>query len=599
MSAVSHASGLRPHRAGGSLQAPASRAHAPTVILGLASVAFAVLMASRSAWVCDDAFISFRYAENLVRGLGLVFNAGERVEGYTNFLWTVWVALGLKLGADAEGWSVAWGVVCYGAAIALLAHHARRRTRTSSAVFALPLAALLGAVHLDWQRFATSGLETSLFTMLLVLGYVLLLSPSAPLVSAAAAGGVLAFATMTRPEGMLFAVLGGAFLLGTRRSRWRSLALFSAGYLLLWGPFAVWRLAYYGDFFPNTFYAKSGGRAWWGQGLTYAKLYFSRYWVVGAALPAAAISLWLARPRRPGSGTPAYRARVEEASLAVAFALGLSFYVVRVGGDFMFARMLIPVTPFLLVLLELTLEPLFALRPWAGALVASGVLAALWWTPAPIPEGGFVSGITDEWAYYPKSKTDEQRRSAIVLRRYFANLPVCVAFFGSEARFVYYAEPAVAIESETGLTDRWLAHQPLTRRGRVGHEKHAPIDYLIGRRGAHLVFHPLAREILNLQEHIPFVPIDFDGTRGLLLHWDPVIMAEWKRRGAKFDDFPEKLDGVLAVASQRPAAAVRLAYRRLRLFYFDFVPDSARERQFAARIGAAPARTGKAVPAPR
>jgi arabinofuranosyltransferase len=553
-------------------------------------VAFAVLMASRSAWVCDDAFISFRYAENLVHGLGLVFNAGERVEGYTNFLWTVWVALGLRIGADAEGWSVAWGVVCYGASIALLAHHARRRARMSNAIFALPVAALLGAVHVDWQRFATSGLETSLFTMLLVLGYVLLLSPSAGLLSAAAAGGVLAFATLTRPEGMLFAVLGGAFLLGTRRSRWRSLALFGTGYLLLWGPFTAWRLAYYGDFFPNTFFAKSGDRAWWGQGWTYSQLYFSRYWIVGLALPAAAISLWLSRPHGPGSTVPAYRARVEEVLLAAAFALGLSLYVVRVGGDFMFARMLIPVTPFLLVLFEVALAPLLARRHVTGVLIAGGALAALWWTPDPIPENGFVSGITNERAYYPKAKTDEQRRSAIVLRRYFENLPVCVAFFGSEARLVYYAKPAVAVESEAGLTDRWLAHQPLARRGRVGHEKHASIEYLTGRRRAHLVFHPLAPEFLDLPRHIPIVPIDFDGTRGLLLHWDPVIMAEWKRRGAKFDDFPVKLDGLIALASARSAAEVRLAYDRIRPFYFDFVSDSARQRPFLARMGAEPVR---------
>ena len=37
-------------------------------------------------WVCDDAFISFRYAKNLSEGSGLVYNPNEFVEGYTNFL---------------------------------------------------------------------------------------------------------------------------------------------------------------------------------------------------------------------------------------------------------------------------------------------------------------------------------------------------------------------------------------------------------------------------------------------------------------------------------------------------------------------------------
>ena len=49
---------------------------------------------SHVAWfLCDDAFISFRYARNLLEGHGLVFNPGEYVEGYSNFLWTLELAL--------------------------------------------------------------------------------------------------------------------------------------------------------------------------------------------------------------------------------------------------------------------------------------------------------------------------------------------------------------------------------------------------------------------------------------------------------------------------------------------------------------------------
>lgn len=42
--------------------------------------------------VADDAYISFRYLDNWLNGLGLVYNPGERVEGYTNFLWIVLLA---------------------------------------------------------------------------------------------------------------------------------------------------------------------------------------------------------------------------------------------------------------------------------------------------------------------------------------------------------------------------------------------------------------------------------------------------------------------------------------------------------------------------
>src|SRR5580692_4725588 len=87
---------------------------------GLAVVA-AITSAAWLSWLSDDAFISFRYAKNLVRGVGLVFNVGERVEGYSHPLWTVWIAAGLKLGASAERWANAWSIAAYGASVALLA----------------------------------------------------------------------------------------------------------------------------------------------------------------------------------------------------------------------------------------------------------------------------------------------------------------------------------------------------------------------------------------------------------------------------------------------------------------------------------------------
>ena len=40
-------------------------------------------------YIVDDTFISLRYARNLIDGNGLVYNPGQRVEGYSNFLWVV------------------------------------------------------------------------------------------------------------------------------------------------------------------------------------------------------------------------------------------------------------------------------------------------------------------------------------------------------------------------------------------------------------------------------------------------------------------------------------------------------------------------------
>src|SRR5689334_9481238 len=66
----------------------------------------------------DDAFISYRYAENLVRGRGLVFNPGERVEGYTNFLWVLFSAAAMRIGADSFAATRSLGVASYLAVVA-------------------------------------------------------------------------------------------------------------------------------------------------------------------------------------------------------------------------------------------------------------------------------------------------------------------------------------------------------------------------------------------------------------------------------------------------------------------------------------------------
>lgn len=62
-------------------------------------------------YVQDDAYISLVYAQNWVDGYGLVFNAGERVEGYTNFLWTLLLTVPCMLDEDAVSWAQWMGFI--------------------------------------------------------------------------------------------------------------------------------------------------------------------------------------------------------------------------------------------------------------------------------------------------------------------------------------------------------------------------------------------------------------------------------------------------------------------------------------------------------
>jgi hypothetical protein len=547
----------------------------------------ASVLAIMRAWLTDDAFISFRYARNLIEGHGLVYNPGERVEGYSNFLWTLWCAFGLWVRIPAEVWAQIWGVVFYAASIGLLtAHLMELRPQAGPIYLAIPVTALMAVLHEDWSIYATGGLETSAFTFLALCGYILLVrKPSGNIRLSALAGAVMALATLTRPDGAVFALVGGLFLLAWDRPRLKSALVYAAGFAVLLVPVQTWRICYYGDFFPNTYYAKSAYLPWWDQGWHYAKLYFLKYWpllfgifgIILAAIPG------LARSAREKP------LLMRSLSLAAGFSLAYTSAIARIGGDFMFARLLIPATPFYLILTSLGLVLLSGLRPWislyAGLLLVAGMGLALLQTTLPSAQ----RGVANEWRHrhsriehHPEKPTLNEYldHRAEVLKRYLSDLPVRVAFLGDEARVMYKARIPVAIESTTGLTDRFIARQKLEKRRWVGHEKPAPEEYLAKVRKVHFTFSPQAPSYLGIGKITAPLRIKLEDVSGYILYWDPEIMEELERRGARFEDVRYLLDKYIEHIQEIPVETVVRDYTRFRCLYFDHVEDPSREKAF-------------------
>lgn len=561
---------------------PARRNHFVFYFLLAAAVLYGVVSAFQKRWVCDDAFISYRYALNLVEGHGLVYNAGERVEGYSNFLWTLWCAVPIVLGIRCETWTMMWGIVCFAGTLTLLGDISRRLSEKIGTTPILPIAAILCAVHADMAVFATSGLETSLFTMLAAAGYWVFVRGETtgrhrPLV----AGFVMTLAALTRPDGVIFgAVLGAAYLTLTR-PRWRTALSYAAAFAIPHAAFVAWRVWYYGDFFPNTYYAKSGNLAWWSQGWAYLLLYLQKYWAVGACVLGLAAIVIPVRGDTNSADRPLRRIALVAAAMAAMYTL----YIVRVGGDFMFARMLIPATPFYLLLIELGLMRWIPRQTWGRAAAGVAILIALVLPDYPMKRLEFVSGVVNEHSFYGTYLMDESRdqRSA-VLKKYFSDLPVRIAFLGAEAHVMYRARIATAIESEAGLTDRFVAHQPMTDRGRVGHEKNAPLEYLIRTRKTHFTFHSSAVEVLRMTEQLLPVSINLDGLPGFVLTWDPEMVAKVRQRGGQVEDLPSKIDGWIVQLDQASDAEVADLYGKLKLMYFEHVSDPTRETPFRKRL---------------
>src|SRR4029079_19006356 len=143
----------------------------------------------------------------------------------------------------------------------------------------------------------------------------------------------------------------GAFVLWTSRRRPAEIAAFVAPLVQLVVPFLLWKLAYYGDVLPNTYYAKSGQLSWFAQGLRYIAYFFEKSWVLLLGPPLLLLAL-LRRDRDVPESAPV---AARSALLAAAFAAVWLGYVARIGGDFMYARFLVPAIPFLAVLFELGL----------------------------------------------------------------------------------------------------------------------------------------------------------------------------------------------------------------------------------------------------
>lgn len=229
------------------------------LLLFLACVAWLVWNVS-VYWeaVIDDAFISFRFAENFANGHGFVFNVGgERVEGYSNCLWVLMCAIPIKLGWDVLFFAKAAGLFCAIATLAVAwAFSLRLRGRDDAWNLLAP--AFL-AVNASFAHWAVMGLETPLSTLLIVLTYHRffreMTEPHRRLVSP----WLATLAAMTRIDALLFlsplAVFGALRALGFGVSFRR---MFTWGLIaaLSFGTYFGWRMIYFQELLPNTYYAK-------------------------------------------------------------------------------------------------------------------------------------------------------------------------------------------------------------------------------------------------------------------------------------------------------------------------------------------------------
>ena len=486
-----------------------------SIWLVLVPTAVLLVGAWQRRWMADDAFIHLRVVEQILHGHGPVFNVGERVEASTSPLWVIVLAIVSAprvIGPEKAAvflalLSTIGGVLLAAWGAGRLWHNGDRPGRA----WLLPVGAAILAVLPPMWDFATSGLETGFGFLWLGACFALLARlaepdtatrPAAPLSLALAAS----LGPLIRPE---FAVFTVAFVAAAMILTRRWLVLPAIG-LAIPAVYEIFRMGYYGALVPNTAFAKEASRAWWRQGFRYFGDFAGTYWIWVPLL--AAVALVTIAVLRDGL---APRPRAVVLAAPVVGGVGQALYIIRVGGDFMHGRLLLP--GLFAVLMPVMVCRVRSAVQWlsAAAVIVWAVVCA---TQLRVSYVMTPDGLTDERAFYlvgtraanpitaPDFVHHPFHEDAVEARRMLrsgerlvawrptyqaygfttaplrAGFPFGVAFSSDYVGVMgFVSGPEVYVVDRMGLGDTVGARIRITSRGRPGHEKDMPMAWVLGR----------------------------------------------------------------------------------------------------------------------
>ena len=461
----------------------------PTLLL----VALFALVVLRRAWVCDDAYITFRTVDNVVHGYGLTWNAGERVQTYTHPLWMLLLTVFYALTGEAFWTSIVLSLILSVVTLLLLVSLVARST--TSALFV----SLLLVFSRAFVDYSTSGLENALTHLLLVLFGLFYLRPGFSLRRVFTLSLIASLGTLNRMDTVLLYLPALLYALWRARGEgrfWRVIGAAALGQL----PFVLWEifsLIYYGFTLPNTAFAKLA------TGISRWELIEQGWYYVLSSLEGDPLTLLaMLCALLLGFSLP------EKKNVWIAGGLILyMMYVIGIGGDFASGRFFTaPLLCAAIVLSQydfdrvpsrLVLLP-FALVVVLGMVVPHPTLRVHDGSVADVMGEVFVDdrGIADErlW-YYPSNALIRARREVSLphhrwradgIRLRVQGEPVVV--LDSIGMAGYYAGPEVYIMDTWALADPLRARLPAYHNPnwRIGHfDRLVPEGYVRTLRTGH------------------------------------------------------------------------------------------------------------------
>jgi len=396
----------------------------------------------------DDAFISYRYVKNFINGKGLVFNPSERVEGYTNFFWIILLSIFAKFGLDVIVVSKILGIASGCIALFLLYRISalifqtknkftaptRVVTRSPQTWFFPLFPSLLLASNSAFAYWSISGLETAFFVMAVLLSvYFYLINHRLVIV-------FTALSTLVRPEGVLVFVIILLHQLLTRKDQSKDYLFFLAGFLALLLPFFIFKILYYGDILPNSFYAKTGfSLEYIKSGLEYFWL-FSRHYALWGILYLLPLLF--------------YKNLDEKEQLFLSFIYIYTLYVILIGGDvLMVHRFFLPILPFLYLFYTLSIGRLFLTfkRRSLAIFISLSLIFSLSAVTLLVPYK-WISGVRKtEKSFVEKMKFWAEN----INDSYGSNFTIATVTIGALS---YYLDAKVV--DMLGLTDKYISRHP-------------------------------------------------------------------------------------------------------------------------------------------
>jgi arabinofuranosyltransferase len=434
-------------------------------------------------FVSDDALISLRYLRRFLQGEGLTWTPGRPVEGYSNLLWILLLAIPGALGADLVTAARVLGTVCALLVIvSLLSWYSRDRTRETRWI-ALVTGLLFYSLAAPTAVWAIGGLEqplcACLLSILIPLGFSIIESTELEWKRVFAAAVVLGLLCLTRPDSPIFVgALVLALILGwgisESRRRWRALAVLLAVPLLCYGGQTAFRLYYYGELVTNTALVKfnpslhhlsEGLKYIWGGLVSLAPFSF-------IALLYLAASMWSSSARK-------------RSGLLLLFTGLWLVYLAVIGGDIFPAyRLFVPLMPIMTFALVEAVAAIYSLSKtkkilgWLAALAIGFLFVVYGRAQFRNPES--IRARTELWEW-------DGQVLGLFLKKAFAQQQPLVAVTAAGCIPFWSELPSLDM---LGLNDYYLPRHPPSDLGEgyLGHEL-GDGKYVIEQKPDIIVFH--------------------------------------------------------------------------------------------------------------